>query len=71
LRAAPSDLANPAKWDGPYLDKTVPADPWGKPYQYASPGTHNADGYDVWSNGPDGVSGTDDDIGNWDQQSRR
>jgi general secretion pathway protein G len=71
LRAAPSDLANPAKWDGPYLDKTVPADPWGKAYQYASPGTHNADGYDVWSCGPDLVSGTDDDIGNWDQQSRR
>jgi general secretion pathway protein G len=71
LRAAPGDLPNPAKWDGPYLDKEVPLDPWDKPYQYASPGSHNPDGYDVWSSGPDGVNGTDDDIGNWESESKR
>ena len=42
-------------------------DPWGNDYQYAAPGKHNTDGFDVWSNGPDGQSGTDDDIGNWDK----
>jgi general secretion pathway protein G len=71
LRNAPGDLANQTKWDGPYLDAPVPPDPWNNPYQYVSPGSHNPDGYDVWSYGPDGVNGTDDDIGNWGQESRR
>jgi general secretion pathway protein G len=66
LRTAPSDLPNPAKWDGPYLTKPVPLDPWGNPYQYAAPGKYNTDGYDIWSYGPDGVNGTEDDIGNWE-----
>jgi general secretion pathway protein G len=71
LRTAPGDLPNPAKWDGPYLDSPVPSDPWDKPYQYVSPGTHNPDGYDVWSFGPDGVNGTEDDVGNWNLESNR
>jgi general secretion pathway protein G len=37
-------------WNGPYLSKSVPLDPWGMPYHYASPGTHNAD-YDIVSYG--------------------
>jgi general secretion pathway protein G len=65
LRSAPSDLADSSKWDGPYLTKAIPPDPWNRPYQYACPGSHNTEGYDVWSNGPDGISGTADDIGNW------
>ncbi len=68
LRSPPPDLANPAKWDGPYLDSPVPLDPWGFPYQYACPGTYNPDKYDVWSVGPDGASGTEDDIGNWTRE---
>jgi len=40
-------------------------DEWKKPLQYASPGRHNKDGYDLWSVGPDGQDGTTDDIGNW------
>lgn len=71
LRTAPSDLPNASKWDGPYLDSPIPTDPWGQPYQYAAPGQHNTDGYDVWSSGPDSVSGTDDDIGNWSTESKR
>ena len=39
-------------------------DPWGNPYQYRYPGTHNPDKYDVWSWGPDGHESADD-IGNW------
>ena len=40
-------------------------DSWNHEFQYRIPGIHNPDGYDVWSLGSDGVSGTEDDIGNW------
>ena len=40
-------------------------DPWGHAYQYLNPGKHNANGYDIYSMGLDGVDGSDDDIGNW------
>lgn len=55
-----------AKWQGPYLAKGVPADPWGRPYQYRYPGEHGD--YDVWSLGSDGVAGgqeADSDVGSW------
>jgi general secretion pathway protein G len=53
----------PDRWKA-MLDEEV-KDPWGHSYQYTNPGKHNPDRYDVWSMGPDGVSDTDDDIGNW------
>jgi general secretion pathway protein G len=56
--------AQSSKWQGPYMDK-IPLDPWERPYQYANPGRHNSNSFDVWSLGPDGADGTDDDIGNW------
>lgn len=46
---------NEPKWNGPYLQKTVPPDPWGKPYQYKSPGEHGE--FDLWSFGKDGQPG--------------
>lgn len=49
-----------------FLDED-PVDPWGNPYQYRFPGTRNAEKYDVWSLGPDGVE-SDDDIGNWESK---
>ena len=58
---------NTKNWHGPYLDQ-MPVDPWGNVYQYAYPGKHNANGYDLWSAGPDGKSGDEDDIGNWQTQ---
>ncbi|MFV2065753.1 MAG: type II secretion system major pseudopilin GspG [Pirellulales bacterium] len=66
LVRAPSDAAGTSKWGGPYLQKQVPADPWGNPYRYLVPGKHFPDAFDVWSLGPDGVDGTEDDIGNWE-----
>jgi general secretion pathway protein G len=63
----PSDATEAEKWGKPYLTEKVAPDPWGNEYQYANPGKHNPDEFDVWSNGPDGQSGTDDDIGNWDK----
>ncbi|MFA5353947.1 MAG: type II secretion system major pseudopilin GspG [Thermodesulfovibrionales bacterium] len=54
-------------WEGPYLKKGLPADPWGKPYQYQSPGTHGE--YDLFSYGRDGAPGgesEDKDIASWE-----
>ena len=64
LNAAPQGMTN---WDGPYLKKDVPLDPWGHPYLYTQPGTHQND-FDVMSYGRDGRpggSGEDEDLGNW------
>ena len=46
------------------MDEEV-LDPWGHSYKYLNPGKHNTDGYDVYSTGPDGQDGGDDNIGNW------
>lgn len=65
LTVKPSAETN---WNGPYLKKTAPPDPWGMPYQYRFPGTHNADDYDLSSFGPDKAPGGEKDnadIGNW------
>jgi general secretion pathway protein G len=62
----PGDTTQAEKWRGPYIDKPK-GDPWGNEYQYVSPGKHNSDSFDVWSYGPDGKDGTEDDIGNWDK----
>jgi general secretion pathway protein G len=56
LREVPQDIRNPDKWNGPYLKKELPADPWGNPYQYQNEG----DDFRVWSLGPDGTEGNDD-----------
>lgn len=59
--------AGEAKWNGPYLKKAVPLDPWGHPYRYASLGSHSAD-YDIYSLGQDGAPGGENegaDLGNW------
>jgi len=53
----------PPHWHAVLEEETL--DPWGHSYQYRNPGTHNPDSYDVFSMGPDGLSDTDDDIGNW------
>lgn len=53
-------------WRGPYISSLDQLkDPWRNEYQYKCPGDVNTDAYDLWSNGPDGQSGTDDDIKNW------
>jgi general secretion pathway protein G len=67
LTTKPSDANIANRWAGPYLDSTkVPLDPWDRDYKFAAPGKHNADTFDVWSVGPDGQDGTEDDIGNWE-----
>lgn len=61
----PSDKAQADKWNR-YLEEDIKKDPWGNEYQYLAKGKKNPNGYDLWSNGPDGQSGTEDDIGNWE-----
>lgn len=62
----PSDEDAAKRWNGPYIkDLEGLTDPWTHAFQYASPGTHNEKGYDLWSMGPDGIDGNDDDIRNW------
>ncbi len=56
------------RWRGPYAELPggkLPVDPWGEPYQYRNPGTHNKTSYDLSSKGPDKTDGTADDVGNW------
>jgi general secretion pathway protein G len=66
LAALEARPANEPKWEGPYLKKAVPQDPWGKPYQYRYPGEKGE--FDVFSLGKDGQpggTGENADIGNW------
>jgi general secretion pathway protein G len=54
------------KWDGPYLRKELPLDPWGNPYVYESPSEHGE--YAIVSYGADGTpggEGIDMDIVSW------
>ena len=62
LETAPDSLGE--RWKGPYV-RNLPLDPWGNPFQYRFPAQKSKDGYDLWSNGPDGQPDTEDDIGNW------
>lgn len=48
-----------AKWQGPYLSKAVPLDPWGKPYIYRAPGQTSE--FDLLSYGKDGQPGGEGD----------
>lgn len=66
LNALSNKPTNEAKWDGPYLKKGLPPDPWGNPYQFRQPGQHGE--YDLFSYGRDGQAGgtgEDADITNW------
>ena len=65
LQRQPSGVTN---WNGPYLKKDVPKDPWGEAYKYrCCPGQHGE--YDLWSEGADkqpGGEGENGDVTSWD-----
>lgn len=67
LLSKPSSSPVPSNWNGPYL-KRKPVDPWKNVYKYVSPGTHSND-YDLYSVGPDGTEGSEDDVTNWETES--
>ena len=61
-------MTNPGieKWEGPYLKKELPVDPWNRPYLYQQPGTQGE--YDLYTFGSDGVQGGDGeaaDVTSW------
>jgi general secretion pathway protein G len=63
LRVRPPGVEN---WDGPYLRKDVPADPWNHSYVYRCPGQHGD--FDLLSFGADGQEGGEGDgadVKNW------
>ena len=63
LREKPSGAD---RWEGPYLPKEIPLDPWGNPYVYKVPGEH--DEYDLLSYGADkaeGGEGENQDVVSW------
>jgi general secretion pathway protein G len=66
----PTGAPEPYGWrPGGYLSKKeLPKDAWNNAFQYAAPGEHNPDSYDLWSFGEDGQAGGADaaaDLGNW------
>jgi general secretion pathway protein G len=63
LRTRPTGVDN---WDGPYVPKEIPLDPWGHPYVYRCPSEHGD--YEIISYGADGREGgegLDADIVSW------
>ncbi len=68
LRVQPTVGETPANWRGPYLSKTIPLDPWGRPYVYLSPGASNPTSFDLYTLGRDGKpggEGEDADLTSW------
>lgn len=66
LAALNTRPSNESRWDGPYLKKAIPPDPWGKLYLYRQPGEHGE--LDLFSYGKDGQAGGDvdaTDVTNW------
>jgi general secretion pathway protein G len=71
LQALQQSPGNAPGWEGPYLKKDVPRDPWGNPYQYRSPGEHGE--YDLASLGSDGTPGGDgeaSDVTSWSGEAK-
>jgi general secretion pathway protein G len=56
LYASPGSTSEP-QWNGPYLKKAVPPDPWGNAYVYTIPSTVPGRDYDIISYGADGQPG--------------
>ena len=68
LRTKPSGQDTP-NWNGPYIQKPVPNDPWNRPYVYVVPGQHNTDSFDLSSLGKSGQEaggGNDQHLNNWE-----
>jgi general secretion pathway protein G len=73
LEALQQKPAASTAWNGPYLKKSVPNDPWGNSYKYkCCPGQHGE--YDLWSEGADnapGGEGENADVVSWDATAQR
>lgn len=68
LRTEPVTEPRPRNWQGPYMRREIPDDPWGNPYVYRSPGEVNTRSFDLLSLGKDGRPGGEGenaDITSW------
>ncbi|MBX3394184.1 MAG: type II secretion system major pseudopilin GspG [Phycisphaerae bacterium] len=65
LYEKPADEEIAKKWIQGIEDPGGLKDPWGRDYQFRAPGEKNRDKYDLWSLGPDGLDGSEDDVTNW------
>ena len=66
LQALFAPPAGETRWQGPYLRKALPPDPWGNPYQYRSPGQFGeVDLFSLGKDGQPGGTGDAQDITNW------
>ncbi len=54
-------------WEQPFLTRRSFNDPWGYEYRYRIPASRGIN-FDLFSVGPDGQEGTEDDIGNWEEE---
>ncbi|HNT35221.1 MAG TPA: type II secretion system major pseudopilin GspG [bacterium] len=70
LKALMTNLDNNPEWNGPYLRKGIPSDPWKEAYVYRRESNHENVDFDLYSKGPDKQENTDDDIGNWSTESK-
>lgn len=68
LTTPPANAHSAQYRPGGYI-KRLRTDPWGQAYEYVMPGTRSGGAYDIYSVGPDGQAGTEDDIGNWEATS--
>jgi len=55
----------PASWNGPYVDRQIPKDPWGNDYVYKNPGDKNLP-FSIMSHGTNGGGEKGDEIHSWD-----
>jgi general secretion pathway protein G len=60
----PAELADSAEWRLFLDEPEIPRDPWEQEYIYQRPSPKNPAGFDIFSRGPDGQEGTEDDIPN-------
>lgn len=69
LRTMPTAGELPRNWRGPYLQRVVSNDPWGRPYTFASPGRGDqAQSFELYTLGRDakpGGEGEDADVTSW------
>ncbi len=73
LNALWQNPGNAPNWNGPYLKKPPPLDPWNNPYKYrCCPGQHGE--YDLWTEGGDnapGGEGENADVTSWGEVASR
>ena len=69
LTQKPDDEEEAKKWNGPYIkDAKDLKDAWQREIKYECPGKVNESSYDLWSMGPNGQDGDDDDITNYTKE---